>query len=435
MIGHRPHLLVNEKNHLEIGGVDTVVLASEFNTPLFVTDEERIRNRYREFYQVFSSRGYGVKIKYAYKANTSLAVLKILEQEGAGADVLSMGEMLAALHVGVNPREIIFTGNNKTDEEIAFAIDKSIVLNIDSLHELERIKRICRNKDRKARVSFRVNPAVSPKTHPYLATGLRESKFGIQQREALDAYKEARDDKYIGVEGIHMHIGSGIFEPEIYGEAASKLMDVVCSLKDELAIDLKFVDIGGGFGIKYKDGDRYLHPTEFADIIFPVLDRAVEKGKLKKPDIYFEPGRHLVGDSTILLTKVITIKESPYKKFIGVDSGFNTLARPLLYNAYHEVLVANKVKAEAKEVVTIAGNICESGDILAADRSLPSIEEGDIIAILDTGAYGLIMASQYNFRPRPAAVLVRNGLWLVIRDREKFEDLIFKDRLPQELRY
>jgi diaminopimelate decarboxylase len=434
MIDHRTHLSVNNKGNLEIGGVDTIDLAREFRTPLYVTDEDRIRSRFNELYGAFSSHGYEVKIKYAYKANTSLAILKILKDCRAGADVLSEGEIKAALHIGISPDDIIFTGNNKTDDELLLAIQKGIVINIDSLHELHRIRRICSEKDvRRAKVSFRINPAVSPKTHPYLATGLRESKFGIAQKEALKAYRLAKEDRNISIEGIHMHIGSQILDPGVYGEAALKLMNVVCDIKKKLGVDLRFIDIGGGFGIKYREDDRYISPGEFANVIFKEIDRAVEECALRRPEVFIEPGRFLVGDSTVLLTTVNTVKETPYKKFIGVDAGFNTLVRPALYKAYHEAVVANKMEKEAKEVVTIAGNVCESGDLLANNRSLPKIEEGDIIAFLDAGAYGLVMASQYNLRPRPAAVLVSNGRWILIRKRETFEDLIEKEILPSEL--
>ena len=433
MIGHRPHLSVNEKGNLDIGGVDTVELASTFKTPLYVTDEERIRARYREIYAAFSSLGYEVRVKYACKANTSLAILKILKQEGAGADVLSEGELRAAFYTGFKPKDVIFTGNNKTDEELSLAIEKGVIVNIDSLHELERLKRTCQSMDRRALVSFRINPAVSPKTHPYLATGLRESKFGIQQKEAFEAYRLASEDRNLSIEGIHMHIGSQILDPSVYGAATKKLMEIVCILKKELKIDLRFIDVGGGFGIKYTESDRFISAAEFADAVFSEVDRVVKDCKLKKPLVFIEPGRYIVADSTILLTRVNTVKKTPYRKFIGVDSGFNTLARPMMYDAHHEVVAANKMKKEAKEVVTVAGNVCESGDILAHDRSLPKIEEGDLIAILDAGAYGIIMASQYNFRPRPASVLVSKGTGVLIREREDFEDLIRKEILPEGL--
>ncbi|MFQ5800383.1 MAG: diaminopimelate decarboxylase [Candidatus Hydrothermarchaeales archaeon] len=434
MIDYRPHLSVNKKGNLEIGGVDTVELAQNFKTPLYVTDGDRIRVRYGEAYNAFSKRGYDVKIKYAYKANTSLAILKILSQEGAGADVLSEGDLRAALHVGVKPHDIIFTGNNKTDEELSLAIDTGVIVNLDSLHELQRVKAMCKKKGKKVRISVRINPAVSPKTHPYLATGLRESKFGIQQKEALEAYRSAKEDKNLVVEGIHMHIGSQILDPGVYEEATSKLMEVVCAIKKNLSIDLKFVDVGGGFGIKYKESDRYVPITEFSNNVFSVIDRAINECDLKMPEIFIEPGRYIVGDSTVLLTRVNTVKETSYKKFIGVDAGFNTFARPMIYNAYHEVVVANRMKEKAKEVVTIAGNVCESGDILAHDRSLPKIGEEDIIAFLDAGAYSFIMASQYNFRPRPAVVLISNNRKMIIRERETFDDLIEREIIPDELR-
>jgi diaminopimelate decarboxylase len=431
MIDHRPHLSVNEKGNLEIGGVDTVALADKLKTPLYVTDENRIRARYQELHNTFSSRGFEVKIKYAYKANTSLAVLKIFKQLGAGADVLSDGEIRAALHVGIETKDIIFTGNNKTDEELSLAIRKGVILNIDSLHELERIIRISKSLGKRVKISMRINPAVSPKTHPYLATGLRESKFGISQKEILGAYERAKKERNLSIEGIHMHIGSQILDPDVYREATKKLMEAVCAIKIELKINLKFIDVGGGFGIRYKKGDRFLSPTDFADSILPAIDASINECDLKRPTIFIEPGRYLVGDSTIMLTRVNTVKKRPYKKFIGVDSGFNTLARPMIYNAYHEVAVANRMNEKPKEVVTIAGNVCESGDILAKDRNLPKVEGGDLIAFLDTGAYGHVMSSQYNFRPRPAAVLVSNGRWVLTRERETFEDLIEKEIIPK----
>lgn len=435
MIDFRPHLSKNRNDHLEIGGFDTVKLAEKYGTPLYVTDGERIIARYREVYNSFSTKGYDIKIKYACKANSSLAILKLLKHEGAGVDVLSEGEITVCLNIGFDSDDLIFTGNNKTNREISFAIEKGITLNIDSLHELDRIKRISHEKNKTAKVSFRINPAVSPKTHPHLATGLRESKFGIQQKDALAAYKMASEDKNIRIEGIHMHIGSQILDTKVYEDATSKLMQLVCSLKKELNINLGFIDVGGGFGIPYNKKDGYVSISEFADKIIPIIDDSVKKCGLKKPVIYVEPGRYIVADSTILLTAVNTVKETPYKKFIGVDAGFNTLARPLLYDAYHEVIVANRIREKPKEVVTIAGNVCESGDILAHDRSLPEVQEGDILALLDTGAYGLIMASQYNMRPRPAALLVMDSHEMLIRSRETFEDIVDKEILPEELRY
>lgn len=430
----RPHIGVNEKNHLTIGGVDAVELAEEFGTPLYVVDEMRIRERYREFRDAFAARYPKVEVRYAYKANSSLAVLHILRQEGAGADVLSAGDIYLALKVGLKPGQIIFTGNNKTDEELELALEKGIIINFDALHETERLIRICAAKGKKARVSFRVNPAVSPRTHPHLATGLRESKFGIPAEEALEAYSRAMESEYLEIHGIHMHIGSQITSTKPYEEAASKLLDIAGALKEKLGLDLEFIDFGGGVGIRYEKDKPYITPEELAKTLIPIVESKIEKYGLKKPTLYFEPGRYIVGDSSILLMRVSTIKQTPYKKFVGVDAGFHMLLRPTLYSAYHEAVVANKAGLKGEERVDIAGNVCESGDILARDRLLPRIDEGDIIALMDVGAYGIIMASQYNSRPRPAEVLVNSGSYELIREREGIEDLISKQRVPRRLR-
>ncbi len=429
----RPHLNVNARDHLTIGGVDTVELAAEFGTPLYVVDESRIRERYRDFYNAFASLYPEVEIRYAYKANSSLAVLHILRQEGAGADVLSEGEILLASRVGLSPEKIIFTGNNKTDEELRLALEKGVTINFDAVHEMERLHRICSDRDKRARVSFRVNPAVSPETHPHLATGLRESKFGIPAEQAPEAYGRAKESEYFDVAGIHMHIGSQITRVDPFVEAAAKLLDIAGELVN-MGIELEFVDFGGGVGIRYERDKPYITPSDLAKALVPLVESKIDEHGLRRPTLYFEPGRYIVGDAAVLLTRVSTIKQTPFKKFVGVDAGFHVLLRPSLYGAYHEAVVANKAGAEGEETVDIAGNVCESGDILARDRLLPRIEERDLIAFLDTGAYGIIMASRYNSRPLPAEVLVNRDGYELIRQRETFEDLIRGQRVPRRLR-
>lgn len=426
----REHLEIKE-NHLYIGGVDCVKLADEFGTPLYVMDENRIRHRYREIYDAFSRLYPKVEIKYSYKANTSLAILHILRQEGAGADVVSEGELYIALNVGIEPEKIFFTGNNKTDRELGMALEAGVIINIDSLHELERLKRICESEQKKAKISFRVNPDISPETHPHLATGLKESKFGIQMNEAISAYKKAAKCKFFSIEGIHMHIGSQITSVSPYKEATYKLLDLVGKLHQN-SIELNFIDLGGGIGIKYKEDAPSITPRELAENIVPIVKNKLDEYGLGDPTLILEPGRYIVGDAGILLTRVTTIKKG-IKKFIGVDSGFNILIRPVMYQAYHEVVVANKMTAEKEETVDIAGNLCESGDIIAKNRFLPKIEEGDIIAILDTGAYGIVMSSRYNSRPLPAEVLVCDGKYELIRKREGLHDLLAKQIVPVRL--
>ncbi len=424
----RPH--INIKNHhLIIGGVDAVELAETFGTPLYVTDENRIRERYREFRDAFSLK---VEIKYACKANTSLAVLNILRQEGAGADILSEGELYIALKAGIAPENMIFTGNNKTNTELEKALDAGVTINLDAIHELERLEKICKKEKKPARISFRVNPAVSPETHPSLSTGLKESKFGIHEKDVLKAYSLAANKDHLKISGIHMHIGSQITKTAPYEEATSKLFDLVGKLKEN-GIELDFVDLGGGVGIRYQPDQPYITPADLAGAIVPVIEHKIEEYGLKEPTLYFEPGRYIVGDASIMLSRVSTIKTG-YKKFIGTDAGFHALLRPVLYGAYHEVVVANKMDLKPEETVDVAGNVCESGDILAKDRTLPKIEAGDVMAFLDAGAYGIIMASQYNSRPMPAEVLVANGKYDIIREQETFDDLLDKQHVPDRLK-
>ena len=386
MIESRPYLGI-KKDHLTIGGVDTIELAEKFGTPLYVVDEERIRKNYHEFRDALTALYPKVEIKYAYKANTNLAICNILRQEGCGADVLSEGEIRIALKTGLSPDKIIFTGNNKTDEELELAVDSGIIINLDAVHELKRLKRICESKQKEASISFRINPDVSPDTHPHLATGLKKSKFGIPGESVLKAYSDAQKCEYFNIKGIHMHIGSQITKTSPYEEATAKLFDIVGALKNSLGIDLDFVDLGGGLGIRYDNKNPHMTPSDLASALISVVKDKIEEYSLKTPVLYFEPGRYLVGDSTIMLTRVSTIKETSVKKFVGTDAGFHVFPRPMIYGAYHEVLVANKMGQESTEVVDIVGNVCESGDILAVDRKLPSIDEKDILAFLDAGEY------------------------------------------------
>jgi|TARA_B100001964_G_C14259912_1_gene614786 diaminopimelate decarboxylase len=429
----RSHIRINKKNHLTIGGIDSVELVKKFGTPLYVLDEMRIRERYKEFRDAFKNYPQ-VEIKYAYKANSSLAVLNILKQEGAGADVLSAGEVYLATKINLNPDQIIFTGNNKTNAELELAVEKGIIINFDAIHELDRLEKICKANKKEARISFRVNPAISPQTHEHLSTGLKESKFGITATEALEAYKRAKKSKYLKISGIQMHIGSQITSSVPFELATSKLLDIVGALKEKLDLNLEFIDLGGGIGIRYNKEEPYITPQDLSKKLIPLIETKIEEYKLKRPILYFEPGRYILGDASILLAQVSTIKKTPYKKFIGVDAGFHVLIRPTLYNAYHEVIIANKAGKPNYEKVDIVGNVCESGDIFAKDRLLPKIEEGDIIALMDVGAYGIIMSSQYNSRPRPAEIIVKNGEYDLIRERENFQDLICKQHVPKRLK-
>jgi len=409
-------------------------IADKFGTPVYVYDEEKIRQNYREFYDEFKKRYGNVKICYAYKANTNLAICNILRQEGAGADVLSIGELQTALDIGIKPGDIILTSTGKTDAEIELAVERDVTVNIDSIQEIYVVNDIAKSMNKTAEVSIRVNPSVNPDTHPKIATGLRESKFGIhiESGQAMDAYKLAKKMENLEVAGIHAHIGSQILETGSFGDSAEKVCEFILKLKDE-GIKLKFINLGGGLGISYT-GEDVIGPGELADSVVPVIEKLNENLNYDI-NLMLEPGRRIIGDAGILLTRVLYVKDAPCKKFVNVDSGFTSLIRPAMYDAYHRVVVVNKYDKEKTETYTIAGNLCESGDIFARDRELPVVERGDLIGILDAGAYGFAMASNYNSRVRPCEVLIRkNGKVELIRKRENYDDLLKHQRVPGDLK-
>lgn len=407
-------------------------IVKEFGTPLYLYHESAIRENYSEFYSAFSSLYPKSKVLYAYKANSSLAICHILRQEGAGADVVSGGELRTALEIGVKPENIIFTNNAKTREDLLQALNSGIVINLDSLQELNLLNKLSIEEKKKARISFRVNPSVSPDTHPKIATGIRNSKFGFHLEEdiAFGAYQLANEMENLEIVGIHTHIGSQILDTGVFNEAAEKIMEFCLRLKDGLSLELKFVDLGGGLGIPYRGGEG-TRPEKLAKGVVKVIQKWNKKLGYE-PELWLEPGRYLVGTAGILLAKVQSVKKTPYKNFINLDAGFNTLMRPGMYEAYHRVRILGKKKGHL-EVYDIAGNICESGDILARDRKLPGVKKGDIIAIMDAGAYGFSMSSQYNLRPRPAEVLVREKGVELIREREEWEDLFGHQKVPGDL--
>ncbi len=409
-------------------------IANRFKTPLYVYDECRIRENYRTFYRAFKNRYHGIKVLYAYKANTNLAICKILQNEGAGADVVSPGELKTALHVGVKPEDIIFTNNSKGQDELKTAVDAGAVINIDSIDELKLLGDILTELGKNSRISFRINPEIDPKTHPKISTGMRNSKFGIHIEKdiAFNAYKTAKGMGNIKIAGIHTHIGSQIMDTGVFAETAERIMEFVLRLKNELGIELEFVDLGGGLGIPYH-GESAPSPEDMARVVVPVIQKWTKKIDYE-PQLWLEPGRCIVGNAGILLCRVQGVKKTPSKNFVNVDAGFNTLLRPAMYDAYHKVNVIGKENEEQSERYDIAGNVCESGDILAGDRMLPEVREGDIIAIFDVGAYGFSMSSQYNSRPRPAEILIRERSVEIIRERETIDDIFAGQRIPDDLK-
>ncbi len=419
------HLGINN-NHLTIGSSDAVELAERFGTPLYVTNENRVLENFRAYREAFPD----ADIYYAAKANGSFALLRLLAREGAGADVFSYGELYIAQRAGIPCEKILFNGNSKTDFELEKAVELGVKVSVDSRDELHALSEIAQRQGKIVEIAFRVNPDVSPKTHPKISTGLRTSKFGIPSEEVVSIYREASKLKGISPCGIHCHIGSQILDTSPFREAAQKMMDLVEKVT-ALGIKLKFVDMGSGLGIPYQKDVAAPAPQDHADVILPVF-RERTRALGISPKLILEPGRYIVADSTVLLTRVNTVKTAA-KNFVGVDAGFNLLIRPAMYDSYHYVVVANRAASPPEETYTIVGPICETGDILAHDRKLPRIKKGDLIALLDTGAYGFSMSSQYNGRPRCAEVLVKDGEADVIRSREDVEDLMAKQRLPKWL--
>lgn len=420
------HFKTNKKGNLDIGGADAMELASEYGTPLYVIDEMRVRDNYQRVHQAFSNEYADFQIFYAAKANTNLAVMRILEQEGSGIDAVSPGEIYTALLAGFTPERILFTGNNVTTEELQFALDAGVRMNLDSISMMERLAELPGAEGTK--ISFRVNPMVGAGHHDHCITGGELSKFGIMENEAVDVYEKAQNLGFNPV-GIHTHIGSGILDPEPFKLAVQVLMDVAGRVHKDAGVNFEFIDFGGGLGIPYTPDENVLDIEKFArEIVALYKDKLYEHG-MDNPTMCIEPGRYIVGDASFLLARVNTVKQS-YRKFVGVDAGFNTLLRPTMYGSYHHIVVADRPEAEPTQNIDVAGNICESGDLFARDRPLPEIKEGDVIAIMNAGAYAFSMASQYNSRPRPGEVIVREGHSDVIREKETYADLLSKQNLP-----
>ena len=422
-------LKTNEKGNLSIGGVDTIELAEEYGTPLYVVDESRIRDNYQRLKNAFTQHYPDFKIFYACKANTNLAVMRILEQEGSSIDAVSTGEIYSALLAGFEPSRILFTGNNVTDDELRFAVASEVTINVDSVSQLHRLSKITEPSD--LDISFRVNPKVGAGHHEHCITGGDLSKFGIMEEEAADVYNMAKDLGFNPI-GMHTHIGSGILDPEPFMLAVETLMDVAGRVSNETGIKFEFIDFGGGLGIPYRPEESKLDIELFAKEITKLYKDKLKEYNLGKPSMYIEPGRYIVGDASILLTRVNTIKQS-YRKFAGVDAGFNTLLRPSMYGSYHHIVSANQPFAEPVQNIDIAGNVCESGDLFARDRPMPDIQEGDLLAILNAGAYAFSMSSQYNSRPKTMEVLVNKGNSDIIRERETFSDVLSKQNVPIRL--
>jgi diaminopimelate decarboxylase len=392
--------------------MDFKKLALEYKTPLYIYDFDHIKMQFESLKEAFHARK--SLICYAVKANSNLSVLRYLGKLGTGCDCVSVGEVKRALIAGVSKYKIIFSGVGKEDSEIAYALREDILmLNIESEDEMKRVEEIAKYMGIKARISVRVNPDVDAKTHSHISTGLKESKFGVDVESAKKIYLYAKNSEHLDPIGIHCHIGSQILDIAPYREAAKTIADLLRGLK-ALEIDIKFFDIGGGIGIRYKD-EETIRPYELAQTVLAQLNG-------EDVTIVCEPGRFLVGNSGYLLTKVLYEKKNGGKRFTIVDAAMNDLIRPGFYNAYHHIEAVEKDGERSNS--DVVGAVCESSDFLGKEVSLPPLEHGDLLIVKGVGAYGFSMASNYNTRPRCAEVAILGDRNILIRRRESFEDLI-----------
>ena len=428
---------INNKGHLEIGNVDTVELAKEFGTPLWVIDEQGLRLNCRDVRQTFSQLGDSL-VLYACKTLCTSAICRIIADEGLGLDVVSGGELYTAINAGVPVENIYFHGNNKSLEEIIWAVETGIGrFVVDNFYELNLLDMVCSKLDKKQDILLRITPGVEAHTHEYIKTGQIDSKFGftLPDGQALKGVIEALNRNNVNLVGLHCHIGSQIFNMSSFRDATALMMDFIAVVKKNTGCELAELDMGGGFGIYYYQGDE---PCAFEDwakaVMLTVKEKSQELG-LKTPKVIVEPGRSISGPAGITLYMAGSIKEvTGIRKYVAVDGGMGDNPRPALYNSKYTAMLANRAAEPATEKVSIAGKCCESGDMLIWDAQLPPVKPGDIIAIFATGAYNYSMSSNYNLIPRPAMVLVNNGSADLILRRETYEDLIRNDIIPERLR-
>ena len=406
---------VYRHSELSCERVSLRALAAATGTPAYVYSKAALLEGYRAYDRAFAEVPHIVC--YSVKANSNLAVLGVLGKAGAGADIVSGGELFRALRAGIPTDRIIFSGVGKTPDEMRAALEVGILLfNVESLSELRALDAVARELGVKAPVALRVNPDVNPQTHAYIATGLRTSKFGIPYDQALEAYEEAAGLKGVEVVGADMHIGSQLTKAAPFADAVARIASLVKTLR-ERAIEIRLVDVGGGLGIRYRAETPPTH-QEYATVLLPAL-RELGVTVLR------EPGRSIVGNAGLLLTRVLYRKDTGEKKFVIIDAAMNDLIRPPLYDAYHEIRPVNEARLGGPvETVDVVGPVCESGDFVAKDRELAQAQEADLLAIMSAGAYGFAMSSNYNTRPRAVEVLVDGDSYTIVRRRETYEDLV-----------
>lgn len=396
-------------------------VVKEVGTPCYVYSYRTLVHHFRVYDGAF--RNIPHIVAFAMKANSNLAVLRVMAKEGSGVDIVSGGELFRALKAGVPASKIVFAGVGKKPDEIRDALKADILMfNVESSAEVHAINDVAASMGVRARVALRINPDIDPKTHPYISTGLKKSKFGIAAERALEEFKAAASFSHIEVVGLHAHIGSQLTDVAPFVESLKKVLGMVQALKEQ-GIGLRYINIGGGLGITYSN-ETPPEPKDLAEAISPLVHDL-------KCVLIMEPGRVIVGNAGILVTKVLYTKDGEAKRFLIVDAAMNDLIRPSLYDAYHDIKpLDEKILSAPQKTVDVVGPVCESGDFLAKDRQMPAMNAGDVVAVMSAGAYGFVMASNYNSRPRVPEVLVHESQIHVIRSRESYDDLVRGEQIP-----
>lgn len=438
----RETLKINSAGHLSIGGADTTELAARFGTPLYVMDEQYIRDMCAAYSKAIrTDYGGNGLVLYASKAFSCMAIYRIAEQEGIGVDVVSGGELYTALKAGFPAEKICLHGNNKLATELSLAVESGVgLIAVDSYTELDKLDALCAEKGKRQEILLRINPGVEAHTHRFIQTAKTDSKFGFSvadgTAEKITAY--ALKKEHLDLKGYHCHIGSQIFEKQSFALAAEKMLSFMAEMRDKLGFTASVLNLGGGYGIWYAEGDAQQSVSDYTAYLRTVIGAvkaSAARFAMPEPYLLIEPGRSIVGEAGITLYTVGAIKDIPgVKKYVAVDGGMFDNPRYALYQAKYTAILANRAKEPATERVSVAGKCCESGDIVCADVDLPAAKEGDILAVLSTGAYNYSMASNYNRNAVPPVVLVKNGKADYIVKPQSYEDIVRNDVIPESLR-
>ena len=421
------HHFIYKDNELFCESVAIADIAKAVGTPFYLYSSSTLTHHFNTFDKSFAELPH--LTCFAVKSCSNLAILRLFSTLGGGADIVSGGELYRSLKAGIDPRRIIYSGVGKTEDELRYGLVSGILMfNVESEQELEMLQQVAQEQELVAPVSFRINPDVDPKTHAYISTGLAKNKFGIPIEQAEKVYLRAKEMSHIKILGVSCHIGSQLTEISPFTESLNKLKQFVGRL-EALGISIDYLDLGGGLGVRYQD-EKPPHPQEYA--------RALKEGmEGLKCTLILEPGRVIVSNAGILISQVLYTKRTQAKKFIIVDAAMNDMARPSLYDAHHDILPVTRKSGQATdetlEITDVVGPICETSDFLAKDRQLPVLEQGDLLAVMTSGAYGFTMSSNYNSRPRAAEVLVKDDRFYVIRERENYETLIRDESIPDFL--